>query len=82
MHVLLTTSTGIECDDSGCVQESNLPTRGILFNQLLVTLMQAMGVSASEWMVNGTPGFGDYGPKSDLLYKNYDRNAGISELMT
>jgi hypothetical protein len=60
--------TGSYCDyrhlnsrwggDSGTGNESNLIWTGLIYNQWLTTVMQAMGVPQGEWAEQTHPGFG------------------------
>lgn len=54
----------------------DFPWCGRPYNQLLITLMQAMGLTDSEWEQEGQPGFGDYTPGSygETMWTQYLTN--------
>ena len=48
------------------------PALGRPYNQLLTTIMSAMGLTQEDWELGGRPGFGDY----RLIDHEYARNGG------
>lgn len=58
------------CDPSTgiCTFDSGFPGLGRPINELLISIMLAMGLSPEDWEKNGKPGFGDYSQNIDSQY--------------
>jgi hypothetical protein len=66
--------------DRVCEFDENFPGIGIPLNELLITIMSAMGLDSSEWESSGAIGFGDYSQNVNEQYAFGDKRTPIAEL--
>lgn len=64
-----------------CYREDRFPYVGHPLNDLLITLMMAMGLSPGEWEQGGERGFGDYSENFNGQYTPLDGRTGLTGIV-
>ncbi|MFK7827696.1 MAG: DUF1552 domain-containing protein [Oligoflexales bacterium] len=68
------------CNRTSCWFGEDFPGIGKPLNELLITIMMAMGLNHTEWENESDPGFGDYSDNIDNQYDFGDKRSPIQEI--